>query len=1242
MAKKMFEVAPEKIVGYDPKQGIDLIKRLLWAEAWRLGIPRHSVNISGDITVADGGIDAAVSTTGIHESILVTGRTHYQIKTGASFRPWQQAQIKKELFGDQDPGLNTLGEQTRIGLEQVLAYSLVTLGHDLTTEQRDKAKKWVSDYFRVCGFPNIPIHVLGAGEIAGVLGLHPSLCLEINGLGDVRFQTVGSWEASADMTPSLSLGALQGQFVDQLREILEDPAIQHVRVVGEPGIGKTRLVLEAISGKENLSASTMYFRKASDFQATAFFNDLMREGEARSAILVIDECENRERTEIWVALKGRPGIKLVTIDHGPDTASGTGMQTLQAPLLEREQIENILRGYLPGNQLLHNWAMWCEGSARVAHALGENLRDHPEDILRSPDTVQIWDRFISGYGSELEGGRSRTVLMHIALFEMFGYLPPVREEADFVSALVQKSDPTITRTKFDQIVHYYQQKKILQGDRTLRIVPRALRIYLWREWWNNFGASANTRELLDTMPKSLHRWFMHSFVYAHDVKHALSVVKQLLDPDNGLFVDKAVMTSNVGAGFISVLAQAAPTETLALLRGILQWSDSDLEALRSERQTFARALAMIAVWQPHFRTAARALARLSFGDISTYSNNCRGTLKALFVPFHAPTQTPFAERATFALEMLAGSTDFVRELGLDVCASCLKIRGIGRIIDVEFQGAQPEISFWHAKLWTDLTEPWAAVIGGLMTARTSANKARSAKIERVVIDGAGELLKTNVLHDLCVNTLTELAKGHENFDQIYQLLSNIAKYPPKELATGVVERLASLRAEMDGTDFHTRLRRNVLADVWDDDLEELGEGVFEKRADRIKSLADEAIADLSLLRAALPELFAHGVARRADQFGKHVAVALRDDRFDQEVLNYATKHLEKTQHPFLEGYLQGVFGLNSTRWELLALTLLATPVRWIVLSVVDSGATPAVFERLLETHRDSKEDTSWMFLLCRDPIPAFLGQDRIRRAILAVLEKNDGRYDTAIHMAEWTLCKTDDELDIPVVMTILVAATNHDVAGMTDHYWGELAGRFLEKAPHQKIELFRLLVEGTVSFRGFTSGGRMSKTAFKICQEDPGSTWSIVARALLSDKAYIFRAWLGDDEGRGQPQLPAIVAFNPSDIFAWIDEDRVRRAHQIVEALPKTLDIADGGNLTRDFLTRYLDIDGVGSSLMFFFGGGTTIGPRSEHLSVRRSNAQRWMAQVGISPVGDWLDDYVQNLSKEIDNEKMNEERSMW
>jgi len=171
----------------------------------------------------------------------------------------------------------------------------------------------------------------------------------------------------------------------------------------------------------------------------------------------------------------------------------------------------------------------------------------------------------------------------------------------------------------------------------------------------------------------------------------------------------------------------------------------------------------------------------------------------------------------------------------------------------------------------------------------------------------------------------------------------------------------------------------------------------------------------------------------------------------------------------------------------------------------------------------------------------------------------------------------------------------------------------------------------------------MSSIIYKICKEEPSLTWPILANALASDRAYLFRMWLGEDSIRGEPHPPAITAFNPSDIFSWIDEDRLERAAKLPEVLPKTLDPSRGGQLTKDFLERYMDIEGVGYAVMAFFGTGGYSGPRSQYLSERRTRAQKWMAEVGTSSVvADWLEDYVQKLSKEIENEKINEERSVW
>ena len=65
------------------------------------------------------------------------------------------------------------------------------------------------------------------------------------------------------------------------------------------------------------------------------------------------------------------------------------MEVLKFPPLEDAQIEAILRQYIGKSAHAHNWVSWCEGSARVAHAVGDNLKRNPSDILKSPDQYRL-------------------------------------------------------------------------------------------------------------------------------------------------------------------------------------------------------------------------------------------------------------------------------------------------------------------------------------------------------------------------------------------------------------------------------------------------------------------------------------------------------------------------------------------------------------------------------------------------------------------------------------------------------------------------------------------------------------------------------------------------------------------------------------------------------------------------------------------------------------------------------------
>ena len=94
---------------------------------------------------------------------------------------------------------------------------------------------------------------------------------------------------------------------------------------------------------------------------------------------------------------------------------------MNAPALADEQIGEIMGEYLPSNEDTRRWSGFCDGSPRVARVVGLDLRSNPDDLLKAPDTVGLWDRYIVGGDSanSLAVERRRVVLRRLALFKRF-------------------------------------------------------------------------------------------------------------------------------------------------------------------------------------------------------------------------------------------------------------------------------------------------------------------------------------------------------------------------------------------------------------------------------------------------------------------------------------------------------------------------------------------------------------------------------------------------------------------------------------------------------------------------------------------------------------------------------------------------------------------------------------------------------------------------------------------------------
>ena len=225
---------------------VEIFANALHGDAWQIQIPISDITFTMETTVPDGGIDASVETklsrTGI---LIVDSKTFYQIKSGKTFKPWQKSTIERELFDGKEPTKDNLGSEIRRCFKNNGTYILVCMKSPLTTEHTNDAENHIKECLKKCGVLSPKIKVWGQEKIVSAINSFPALALEISGMENSSFQSHKDWTNHEDMRNRLFMEGKQEQFVNTVRNLLHNNGAVHLCVYGEPGIGKTRLVLEA-------------------------------------------------------------------------------------------------------------------------------------------------------------------------------------------------------------------------------------------------------------------------------------------------------------------------------------------------------------------------------------------------------------------------------------------------------------------------------------------------------------------------------------------------------------------------------------------------------------------------------------------------------------------------------------------------------------------------------------------------------------------------------------------------------------------------------------------------------------------------------------------------------------------------------------------------------------------------------------------------------------------------------------
>jgi hypothetical protein len=464
-----YSVSSEDLSRLEPTQAVAVISDLLWSEATRLDLSISKIHISANVNAPDDGVDAETGEPGAQGDMLRAGRVAYQIKTGTAFNPSRETTLRKELFGRSKIQKSSLKRRIRECLDANGTYILVCTGYDGV--DRSSTEKHLRKLLRGCGYKKPKIEVWFQNQLRGFLSKYPAVALRVNGRDGANLRTHSNWSSDAEMDKPFKSGLRQLELITNIQSALRRPgAAVHVHLRGEAGVGKTRIVLEALRA-DDLRPLVIYTNRPSEFLASDFFATTLLENLSFAAVIVVDECNATNRTQIWDRLKLRgTRLKLVTIFNEIEDVSG--VDVLEAPLLERDQITEIIKSYdVPADQA-DRFADLCSGSRRVAHVLGVNLQINPLELLRPPGTVDIWNRYVIGMDdAKSVTVRERiTVLRYLALFKRFGFAAPLAHEAKAILSLIQESHPTISWGRFQEIISELKSRRILQGENTYYMV----------------------------------------------------------------------------------------------------------------------------------------------------------------------------------------------------------------------------------------------------------------------------------------------------------------------------------------------------------------------------------------------------------------------------------------------------------------------------------------------------------------------------------------------------------------------------------------------------------------------------------------------------------------------------------------------------------------------------------------------------------------------------------------------------
>ncbi len=901
------------------------------------------------------------------------------------------------------------------------------------------------------------------------------------------------------------------------------------------------------------------------------------------------------------------------------------------------------------------WAAMCDGSPRVAHVVGQNLRDQPADPLRGDGISMIWVRYLAGDVDRNtdEYRRRHLVLSTLALFKRFGWGHAVRAGAYEVHGLILANlDASLSKAQFGAVIEQMLARKILQGDNFLYITPRALQLKLWIDWWNQHGAAIDMVDLIPKLSPQMRQWFGEMIEYSSATPVSRELVAKLLGPD-GLYADAEWLKTRDGGRFFFSLSIADPPAALRLLeRTIGKMPFDELLQFEQGRRDVIWALEGIALHADLFRQSARLLLALAEAENETWSNNATGMFAGLFSLGYgevAPTSLAPEHRLPVLMEALSQG-ELRAELALKAFDAALNAHSISR-----FGGDQPfrlneRVQRWMPKTYEEWFEAYKLYWATLRKALRGFAPDRRRRSAGILLSHMRELLRIEYLHGEILDTVSEIAADPE-FDkrEIISKIVSVLTYDTDGLPKEVASKLADIRDGLIGTSFGPRLKRYAGMDLLQDEIDRDGNEV-NKTAEDIRRLASDALTSPDDLRSELPWLVTEE-ARNGYRFGYALSQQDTGSAAWPDILKAWQDAGDDAHDYFVGGYLRAIFERNPLRWEAIIQDLSSVPanVKFIPGLVWRSGMTERAARVLLDLAKAGKlpPQSLDIFSMGQAAVPI---SDRLFGEWLDFLVgvHTFEAAATALHLASMSLLSkrqlSADQLQNVITQPALLVRESDHGHVMLAHDWLELSKALSKLDASNELTVLETLLENMGKRGAITDslGPDGDRHLDRLVSRHPIETWRIVSELIqppMDTRGFVITRWLRGDLGFNGRNPGPMRHIPREEIWKWIAADPEKRAAYVVGMAPKDFEPETwSGSLIRALLCTFGDSDAVQLAVHANFLTGGWSGPASLHYTIEKDALVQMRASETNPNALRWLNEAIKVTSANIERAKIEEE----